>query len=157
MSDAVTLQTAVEQLIEALTEGFEDTNNPWSYFLDKGTGFYATLAKISSKQASKSIGNNSIASQVAHVIFGLNVTSDFISGKRERVDWTKSWEPKVVNEEEWQDLQSKLQQAYQRAKQTIKDHATDDVMSIGGAVSVVTHLAYHLGAIRQKLALIQSE
>jgi hypothetical protein len=41
---------------------------------------------------------------------------------------------------------------YADLRATIEAHGADGVEAFGGAVGAVAHVAYHLGAIRQKVA-----
>lgn len=53
--------------------------------------------------------------------------------------------------------EQQIQERYQKLRQTIESSAAADQEAFGAAVAVVAHMAYHLGAIRQKLAFRNSE
>ena len=73
------------------------------------------------------------------------------------VDWGEVWRTvEKVSPEEWDGLKTKLRESYRRITEII--HAQDvwDEDSIGGAMAMVVHSAYHLGEIRQALCTLQA-
>ena len=61
-------------LIHFLTETFEGTTPNGNAFIDKGTGLFDTIDKISAENASKSLGDNNatIAAHLEHTRFCIN-------------------------------------------------------------------------------------
>lgn len=145
------------ELFDLLDETFE---NHHGIYLDKGTSLLTTLAGISAAQASQPVGGKcaSIAAQVAHVTFYLEVLERYLQEKGAGdVDWGVIWRTvKEVTPEEWDILKHQLQQTYQRVLAILKsdvDWGGDP--AIGGALAIVTHTAYHLGEIRQALCTVK--
>ncbi len=60
----------------------------------------------------------------------------------------------TVDEEAWTRLVVELHRQYDQLRQTIQSRALDSAETFGGAVAAIAHLAYHLGAVRQKTALL---
>jgi len=143
-----------KQLKSLLQEGVQGPQQEWSYFTDPGSnGFLGTIDELNSKSASKTSGpnDNSVASHVWHLCFALNATSDWIRGIKTSHDWEESWQIQKVNDEEWSELQSKFRQEYEEFLHMIETVDLSDETVIGGIVGTIAHVAYHLGAIRQKL------
>jgi hypothetical protein len=93
-----------------------------------------------------------IAAQVAHVHFYLEVLEDYVkTGENKPVDWGEIWRTVCeVTPEEWAGSQERLKQTYHRVREMIQAHDDwDRENSLGGAMLIVVHTAYHLGEIRQ--------
>ena len=60
-----------------------------------------------------------------------------------------------VTAEEWQDYQRKLKDAYLRMDKLFHENPTWNEDTMGGALSIVVHTAYHLGEIRQALCTLR--
>ena len=140
-------------LLSALREGFEGPSPKVTFFLDSGpdSGLRNTLAGLSAAEASRPIGGNSVAAHAHHILFSFDAFAAYISGDRASRDWNESWRVSEVDEASWAKLQDDLVRGYESLRQTIKTHADASDESLGGSVAALAHLAYHLGAIRQKL------
>jgi hypothetical protein len=57
-----------------------------------------------------------------------------------------------VDDAAWASLQEQLRRGYEDLRQAIPAHAASRVEAMGGAIGAIAHVAYHLGAIRQKVA-----
>jgi hypothetical protein len=146
------------QLLTLMTEAFESV---FGIFLDRGTSLFETLAGITAAEASVPVGNKcaTIAAQVAHVRFYLEVLEDYVkTGENKPVDWGEIWRTvREVTPEEWAESQERLKQTYHRVREMIQ--AYDDwgrENSLGGAMSIVVHTAYHLGEIRQATCTVKA-
>jgi len=145
-----TTQFTVE-LLSLLTETFESVQG---IYLDRGTSLTETLAGITAQEASIPVGNKcaTLAAQVTHVCFYLDVLYRYIkTGQNEQVDWGEVWRTaREVTSEEWSALQERVRQTYERTKETVQSYDRwDTENSLGGAMAIVAHTAYHLGEIRQ--------
>lgn len=157
MSGTISAEQFTSELMYLLTEAFESVQG---IFLDRGTSLLETLAGITSEEASIPVGGKcaTIAAQVAHVCFYLDVSDRFIrTGQNERADWGEVWRTvSAVTPDEWTALQERLRQAYQRTRETIQSYDRWEVQySMGGAMGIVAHTAYHLGEIRQATCTVQ--
>ena len=51
----------------------------------------------------------------------------------------------------WKALVERLHREYQRLRQAVQSRAWSSEEAFGETVGVIAHIAYHLGAIRQKV------
>jgi hypothetical protein len=157
MSPTFTSDQFAGELLFLLTETFESVHG---IFLDRGTSLLETLAEISAEEASIPVGSKcaTIAAQVTHVCFYLDVLDRFMrSGKDEPTDWGEVWRTvSGVSPAEWAALQERLRQTYARTREMIQTYEHWDVEhSIGGAMGILAHTAYHLGEIRQAMCTVK--
>jgi hypothetical protein len=152
----ISIDVMIEQLLAVLREGFEGSPNQWSYFTDgpADSALLGTLSKLSAAQASQSVGGTSIAAHVHHLRFGLAASEAWIRGDKTSRDWTESWRVKTVDDAAWTRLQQDLRDGHQSMSRAIQSYAASSLESAGGAIGIIAHVAYHLGAIRQKAALV---
>ena len=150
----------IRQLLGVLREAFEGPAQRWSYFTDQGkdSGILGTLATIGAPDASRLSGKSStsIAAQAYHVTFGLNTSAAWIRGDRTPRNWRESWRVTTVDEAAWVRLHEDLRRAYDDLCRAIESQGLSSEEAVGGAIGAIAHVAYHLGAIRQKLALMRS-
>lgn len=155
---AVSIQTVEEQLQAVLAEAFEGSSGPWSHFTDGGRegGLLGSLERLSAADASRTTAGTTIASHVHHTSFALRVSAAWIRGVREPADWPSSWRVRTVDERAWTGELSELSEGFQALEAAIAEHWLDDVEAVGAALGALAHAAYHLGALRQKLAFLAS-
>jgi hypothetical protein len=153
----VTMDVVIGQLIAVLEEGVEGGSKGWTYFADSGAenALIGTLAKLTAAEASWPVGGSSIAAQVEHVTFALKAAADWIRGDRTAHNWEESWRVRTPDDATWPAMLEKLRGAYAELRKAIESHAASSVEAIGGAIGAVAHVAYHLGAIRQKVAYLR--
>ena len=144
-----------DQLLAALREAYEGPNEKVTYFLDPDGGLRKTLASLSADEASKPSGGNSVAAHAHHLLFSFEAFGAFISGDRSSRDWNESWRVSMVDDAQWSRLQEDLGSAYEKLRASIQANANDGAESAGGSVGAVAHFAYHIGAIRQKIAALR--
>jgi hypothetical protein len=139
-----------------LEETFESHHG---IYLDKGTSLLDTLAVVSAQEASIPVGGKcaSLAAQVTHVIFYLEVLERYIiHHDSSPADWGAVWRTvERVTPAEWDALRVRLEQTYRRMNKILHETETWDEDTIGGALAMVVHTAYHLGEIRQALCTLQ--
>lgn len=140
---------------------FEETfESHHGIYLNKNTSFFQTLDTISPAQASTPIGGKSasIAAQVAHVTFYLEVLEQYMQAQDPGPqDWGEIWRTVgVVTPEEWNGIKSQLKAAHGRVLASMKQvDSWDNEAAIGGALAIVVHTAYHLGGIRQAMCTLR--
>jgi hypothetical protein len=157
MAQQIEVSRFTTELFDLLDETFE---NHHGIYLDKNTSLFTTLAGINAAEASQPVGGKcaSIAAQVAHVNFYLEVLERYIQEKGVGdVDWGEIWRTvREVTPKEWETLKHQLQQTYQRVLAMLKsDVDWGSEAAIGGALAIVVHTAYHLGEIRQALCIVK--
>ena len=140
---------------------FEETfETHHGIYLDKGTSLLDTLKAVSAQEASIPVGGKcaTLAAQVTHIIFYLDVLERYIvHHDTSPADWGEVWRTvSAVTDEEWDALKAKLEAAYRRVDNMLRGIETWTEDSIGGAMAIVVHTAYHLGEIRQALCTLKS-
>lgn len=143
-------------LFKLMEETFEQ---PQGIFLDPNTSLFQTLETVSAQEASIPVGGKcaSLTAQVAHVIFYIETFERYaIYQDSSPVDWGEIWRTvEKVTPEEWDSLKDKLKQTYQRISKMFRENNIWNEDTIGGALSIVVHTAYHLGEIRQALCTLK--
>jgi hypothetical protein len=157
MTAIITPSQFSSELLSLLSETFESVQG---FYLDPGTSLLETLAGINAAEASIPVGNKcaTIAAQVTHVCFYLDVLDRYMkNGQNENVDWGEVWRcVNTVSPEEWVALQDRLRQTYTRTRDAIQSYDHWEVEhSIGGAIGIIAHTAYHLGEIRQATCTVK--
>ena len=146
-----------QELFVMLRETFEEVHGQ---YLDRGTSLFETLAGISAEEASRPVSAKcaSIAGQVEHTRFYLHVLCDAIEGTLEgKADWAYSWRVTTVSPAEWDSLREELRAGYQRVLAVLHGIESWDAEDpVSGALSILTHTAYHLGEIRQALCTVRT-
>ncbi len=156
MAQQAILDRLKRDLYSLLDETFRNVHG---HYLDKHTSLFETLATISAEEASRPVGGRcaTLAAQVNHVRVYLEVLERIMRGEAVgQTDWAASWRVAGVDDEEWESLKQRLNDAYQRTLATMKGFTTwggED--EIGGALAILVHTAYHLGEIRQALCTIK--
>jgi hypothetical protein len=140
-----------------LDEAFDSVHGA---FLDPGTSLFETLAGISAAEASIPVGGKcaTLAAQVKHVAFYLDVVDKTVRDPNyPRVDWGEIWRTVgAVTPDEWEAIKAELREKYGLIKKLIADMpGWPDERTIGGAIAVIAHTAYHLGEIRQALCTLK--
>ncbi|MEP7135190.1 MAG: hypothetical protein ABI904_09685 [Chloroflexota bacterium] len=150
-------QDFANNLFAFMEETFEAKHH--GIYLDNGTSLFETLETVSAQEASIPVGGKcaSLAAQVAHVIFYIESFERFaLQGDNSPRDWGEIWRTvERVTPEEWADYKNKLNDAYLRMDKLFHENKLWNDDTIGGALSIVVHTAYHLGEIRQALCTLK--
>ena len=159
LSNKIDQELITQNLLDVLDEAFVTHHG---VFLDRGTSLFETLETITAAEASIPVGGKcaTLAAQVAHVNFYLEVVEDYILNKeRDNVDWGEIWRRvNKVSTEEWTAYQDQLKETYQRVISTLKNlEDWNDDRPIGGALAIAIHTAYHLGEIRQAMCVVKRD
>jgi hypothetical protein len=140
----------IKSLAYLLHETFEGSpEGQGSAYLDHGVGIFPTLEKLSAEQVSREINDTTIAAQTEHAKFYLDRLCEFIHGRTEKVNWEDSWLIEDVNEAEWNALREGVRKSYENALRCFADNRNWSEETVGMAIGMLAHTAYHLGAIRQ--------
>lgn len=157
MPVTIPLERLVNELLELYDETFDRVHG---YYLNRGTSLFETLATISAETASIPVSADcaTLAAQVAHVRFYLDVLADSLEGTPEEgVDWGAIWrDVQAVTPDEWEASQRQLRASYERVLRLVKNPATwESEDTIADALAILAHTAYHLGEIRQALCTVK--
>ena len=140
-------ETIKQTILDILEETFV---LPQGIYLDRPKGsLLHSLGQISAKTASKSTANQqSIAAHLEHTRVYLVALHGYMNGATGDTDWDASWQTKTVNNAQWQALLGDTKKAYGALIKDLLDCEESD-SRLGYGVVIVTHTAYHFGAIRQ--------
>lgn len=106
--------------------------------------------KASTEQGHPSGG--SIAAHAYHMRFALDLVVRASGGEPafENANWADSWVKTTVNEGEWADLRADLRRLVtELLASLVPGPQWSDSLVLTGAMAVMAHGAWHLGAIRQ--------
>ena len=162
MEVSMSAQIPVRRFKKSLFRCLEETfSNVQGIYLDKGTTLFETLEGVSAAEASQAISANSatIAAQVEHLRFYLDVIDDYLrTGEEKTNNWREIWETvHSVTPEEWEATKLRLRQSHERVMATLESlEQWDGKYDIAGGLSVLAHTAYHLGGIRQTLGAVRA-
>ncbi len=124
-----------------------------TFVLNQGDlGLFASLDRLSASAASATHGGPSIAAHVDHLRYGLSLLNRWADGVPPPwpdMDWTVSWRRTVVSDVEWQALRDELRREANRWAEALSTPRELSDVEAGWLAGSVSHLAYHLGAIRQ--------
>jgi len=159
MDKMIKQENFLNNLFSLYDETFENQNQNSAY-LDKNTSLFTTLETVSAQDASIPVGGKcaSLAAQVTHVIFYLELSEKyFLKQEIGKVDWGEIWRTvEKISPEEWGTLKTKLKDTVARINGLFqKAEIWDDEDTIGAAMAMVVHSAYHLGEIRQALCTLK--
>jgi hypothetical protein len=129
---------------------------PGSACLDRDTGWLPTLAAIDAVRASRPIapGGTSIAAQTAHTAYYIELIEAAMRGPEPVSDWPGSFQPAVVDDAAWQASRERLHDALERFRALVTSDRAWDERTLGDALGVLAHTAYHLGAVRQMVRVV---
>lgn len=153
----ISVDTFRSALLVILDETFDNVHGA---FLDKGESLFPTLEPVTAEQASVPVcgEENSIASQVNHVIFWFDVAFRYMRGENPgKQDWGAAWELVRVSDDQWDALRRQLRERHETLLRLINetpDAAFANEEMVGGAMAAVAHTAFHLGQIRHALCMI---
>ena len=140
-----------ENLIELLEETLTTpASQPGTRYSDSGKGLFDTLEAISAETASRAPvpGAPTIAAHAEHLRFYAKAYLAFMHGNRERVDWDASWAVQQVSASEWEALRRQTRSELEAMVAEYKAVQTWDDDTLGVALNILAHTAYHLGGIR---------
>ena len=156
MTNVIDQERFARELFDILDETFETHRG---IYLDKGTSLFTTLDQISDGEASIPIGNRcaTIAAQVEHVIFYLEVVERSLAGQDVgKPDWGEIWSRVGgVTGAEWDAVRARLKAIYNRLGKMLRGiEKWEHNDAVGDSMAIVVHTAYHLGEIRQALCTV---
>lgn len=155
------MESILKPLLDLLHELYIGTSGEQSWVIDRkpGQGFTAAIKTISAQQASTPIveGGSTIAAHTEHLRWSIYFALEFFKGKKPEGNWEESWKIRQVDEAQWTKLQQDLLEAYEKLVVAIKG-VTDwsNPFFVQGVLALVPHAAYHLGAVKQQLTVVQA-
>lgn len=146
------LHTALSTLLRELAHGAGD---PECWVLNRNdAGLLTSLDKVPATTASapSPAGGASIAAHVDHLRYGFSLLNRWAAGEENPyadADFSASWKKGTVSDPEWTERKAALRHELAQAERVIATPRDLGRFELTGVISVVVHLAYHLGAIRQ--------
>ena len=157
--DSIPRDLARKQLLSVLAEASSESDKPYRYFL-AGTGLCRTLDDIASTAAFTPtvVGDptSTIAAHAYHLVFATERFATQISGGTAQGSWDESWQAVKHSEESWAGLRSSLRLAIDKAREAISRASLATPVEFGRALSTLCHLAYHIGAIEEKVTTLRA-
>jgi hypothetical protein len=159
MTQTISQDLLISEINNHLDETFEQT---MGIYLDRGASLFETLSEISAEQASRPISSGcaSLAAQVKHITFYLNVSDRYMFTNDDfQVDWGEVWRTtREVTPEEWDAIRDELKVTYHHLRERMKTiESWDNNRPLGGAIALIAHTAYHLGEIRQATCVLMNK
>ncbi len=154
---AATINVILAELLVEVCAG-PDKPYTWIVTQHKDAGLLGTLAQITAADASRRLvpTGRTIAAHTEHLRFSLAYANAHFRGESPSPDFSTSWSVASVNDKQWQQLQQSLLSEFEEAKQHIESQQDwPDQMMLTGAIAMIAHAAYHLGAIRQMALLLR--
>jgi hypothetical protein len=152
--DADQFVKALGDLLEEGHVGAPDPKSTWMTSNEPDSGFLGTLSGISAEVASRvpAQGMNTIAAHTEHLRYSLSLANRAFRGENPypHADWPGSWRTQTVDATAWDRLRDALRHEHEQLLAGIRGRVPwDNPMVFHGAMALVGHGAYHLGAIRQ--------
>jgi hypothetical protein len=158
MSEAVDRNAFTRALLYLLDEivGQPAKTAPGNAVLDTDTGWAHTLRDVDAARASRPIapGSTSVAGQTAHAAYYVELLERLARGEEVAADWPGSFAPSSVDEDAWHAARERLLEALGRFRAMAQAVDDWDDRYLPGALGVLVHTAYHLGAVRQMLRVV---
>jgi hypothetical protein len=143
-------ETLLETFDEALNaktgEGWFDGLNP-------------TLAQIDAATASKlpAPGRSSIAAHCEHLRYVITIVNAWIKLEKPQPDWSLAWLTSSVDAVRWEALKAGIQTECETLKTLIATCTEWNPKLLNLLISNSSHVAYHVGAIRQIWMLVRED
>lgn len=154
---ATDLQASAAKLFREAFEGREEGKNS-TWFVQDREAILPTLDAVDAMVASHSPGNGlpSLAAHAYHLRYILHWINHAEGDLRPEGDWESTWTKEVVTDAEWDELRKEIRERYVRAAAWMarnEDWSVDEssTMFLAG----LPHVAYHLGAMRVILRLVE--
>ena len=150
---SISVESLNDSLFEMLLEAFEATDPPGWF-----DGLLTTLEAIDATTASNppALGRSSIAGHCAHLRYSLELTNAWLRNESLEVDFSQAWALQRVDDATWNDLKKSITHQYERMLEFTRSRESWSEETLVMDMKSALHVAYHVGAIRQILALLKS-
>jgi hypothetical protein len=155
-------QAAMSQLQKESLLFLEETfETHHGIYIDKGTTLFDTLAGLTAAKASFRASDRtaSVVAHIRHIVFYLQVLQKSIRGEEVgKVNWREIWETdRPATPDEWSAVVQALKTEWANIRRLHAEPATWEREDAHGEfIAIAIHTAYHLGAVRQAIAVIES-
>ncbi len=148
----------IEALNVVLLENFDEALNAKT-----GEGWFdglnPTLTQIDAATASKlpASGRSSIAAHCEHLRYVINVVNAWSKLEKPQPDWSLAWKTSSVDAAQWEVLKTAIQTECETLKTLIASSTEWNPKLLNLLMSNTSHVAYHVGAIRQIWMLVRTD
>lgn len=150
------MRTNAEAAAELVREAFEGRaeGKDFTWFVEDREAILPTLDAVDAMAASHSLGFGlpTIAAHAYHLRYSLGLANVPEGDAPPEGDWESTWKKGVVTSDEWDALRAEIRGRYERFvawTQAQESLSTE-------TLAPLPHFAYHLGAIRVLLKLIEA-
>lgn len=146
-----------DEIITILSETFEGPEGNGSWFTESkpGSGLFGTIDRLSYEEASILIEGVTIAAHTDHTRYHLWANNQVLEGKTQELNWKESWQIGAVTKDEWEQIKKGLHYEYMTMTEHLNDERNLDSPSTTSILGTIAHAAYHLGAIRQMVKVVE--
>jgi hypothetical protein len=149
-----------EAAVELLREAFEGVkpgaNGTW--FVQGSQAILPSLMEVTAAQASQKPHPDlaSIGAHTRHLIYMLTWANACHGGARPEGNWESTWDRDSFSDEEWDAMRAEVEQRYRAYFAWFRDNSDwSHEIGVIAPLAMLPHAAYHLGAIRQLMALVK--
>lgn len=143
-------------------EAHEGPKGKGTWFIDNepGSGLFGTIEALDAAAASRPLTPGdplTAASHVAHLRYALKLANRAARGENPypTADWAGSWARRSVDEAEWKALVAGFKDEVGTFRALLASGAAfEEEEHATGALGLICHAAWHLGALRQGLGLV---
>lgn len=148
-ADCFPREIFLEQFAE-IYRGVVEGAPSWVVTNQEGSGVLGSIGDLSAEEASKKpCGHLSIAAHTEHLRWSLAYAHAYFRGEMPDVDWSGSWNVDAVDDRSWRQLRDDLASELEALTLAIEQHEDwSNRDMVAGTLALVSHGAYHLGAIR---------
>lgn len=158
--DTTAFVTALQELLrEAYLQPGEAG---YTWFADEGpeAGFITAIESLTPQEASRKAypEADTVAAHCNHLAYHLSLANRSFHGENAfaEADWPASWELQEVNEAGWRHLREQLAVELDRCLGILgRLDNLDDPMVLRGAMALLAHGAWHLGAVKQLIPMVK--
>jgi hypothetical protein len=159
MPEHLEFSTACATLLREACEGIEPEKSG-TWFVQGKEGLFDALDSIDAAQASRQAcpGCSSIAAHANHVLYMLRGAATSLGGQAPEGTWESTWNVQSVNEREWDEMRNAIREQVRELLPWYESGAPwrNNSEFATGALALLPHIAYHLGAIRQLLGFVKA-
>lgn len=149
-------QDAIAELLREAFEGIR-AGADGTWFVQGSEAILPTLQQLSAEQASKVViaERASIGAHTRHLVYIMAGANMCHGVEAPAGGWEDTWRQNEFSAEEWQAMIEELESRYQSFTEWFRTNPEwRDDHDIVGPIAILPHVVYHLGAIRQLVALV---
>ena len=155
----LTIRNAIDSVKTLLKELFFGPDKDAVWVINPtDQGLLSLLQGVTHDQANRTLikGRAGIAGHANHILFHLGLINRSMKGENAfaNADWEGSWKIGELNGKEWSTLISDIRAAVVEAAGHLSDPFEYDQIALTGTLALAVHIGYHLGEVKQLMALL---